>query len=156
MDHTVVTYRHRRGFGLSTPPGWEVIEDLDDTVALALLEPEAPAGFRANIVVTLETVDDDIETWQQTIEEQLAQNLPQYTVIDRERVNDRLIRRLGHYVADATGPVTMEQWATVRGMIGYVVTASVATLSYDSLTDLFTAVADSFQPTVPTDRAEGP
>lgn len=143
----MVTYEHSTGFRLSVPVGWELIEDPTAGVALVAVEPAAPAGFRANIVVTIEA-QDDLETWQRTTDEQLADQLPHFTLIDWEQVDHdgrRFIRRLAHYVGDDTGPVTMEQWATICDHVGYTITASVATLSYDSLAEAFAETATSLR-----------
>jgi hypothetical protein len=52
---------------------------------------------------------------------------------------------LAHHTTDA-GAVTLEQWTLVEQTLGNTVTASVATLEYDDMTDLFTAMAAGFQP----------
>lgn len=143
-------YRHPRfDFSLPVPHGWELLEDFRDDVAVAVIEPVALVGFRANAVVTVESVLDlDLDTWQTAADEQLTQQLPNYLLIDRENLEHddrRLIRRLCHHVAADTGSVTMEQWAVMDGDTGYTLTTSVATLSYDSLADVFADMAAEFR-----------
>ena len=135
------------GFELPVPVGWELADDLPDGVAVIAVEPTAAAGFRANAVLTVEPLPRDVglESWQETVDAQLARELPHFLLIDRETVGDggrRLMRRLGHHIGGETGPVTMEQWAIVVGDNGYTLTASVATPAYDSLADVFADMAE--------------
>lgn len=141
-------YRHPRfEFSIPIPSGWELLEDLRDDVAMAVIEPGS-IGFRANAVVTVEPVTLDLDAWQTAADEQLPQQLPNYVLLDRENLQwdgRDVVRRLGHHVAADTGSVTMEQWAVTDGAIGYTLTTSVGTLSYDSLADTFADMAAEFR-----------
>ena len=147
-------YRHPdTGCLVLVPPTWERLEDPQRGVALIAREPDDPAGFRANLVVTVDdlTADLDIDSWQEANDELLRKELRNYFLLDRERVEMSgrpVVRRLAHHAESDTGPVTMEQWAMVEGSTGYTLTASVATLSYDSLADVFSAIARRFRPGV--------
>lgn len=144
-------YRHPgAGFRMPVPPGWERMEDPQESVALITVEPVGAVDFRANMVVTLESLPPgwDLDRWQLEAEAALPGQLPNLTVLDRERLATGarpVLRRLAHYAADTTGSVTMEQWTTVAEGIGYTLTASTATLSYDSLADVFAEMAHRFR-----------
>lgn len=146
-------YRHPlAGFSLPVPPGWERIEDPQDGVALIAAEPpDGDTEFRSNAVVTVESLpfEFDLGEWQDSAETLLPQQLPNYSLIDRERLDyegRQVIRRLAHYVTAETGSVTMEQWATIAGGTGFTLTASISTLAYDSLADVFAEMALRFRP----------
>lgn len=144
-------YRHpTEGFIMPVPSGWQRVEDAQDGVALIVVEPAGQVGFRANLVVTVEPMplDPDLDSWQTDAEEMLPQQLPHYALIDRERIDKdgrEILRRLAHYVTDDTGPVTMEQWSMIEGGRGFTITCSVASLSYDSLADVFSEMALGFR-----------
>lgn len=145
-------YRHPNAdFTLPVPPEWEHVEDPQEGVAFVVVEPPGEVDFRANLVVTVEDIPDDydLDRWQRAAEQLLPGQLPNLMVLDRELIetdDDRqLLRRLAHYVADDTGPVTMEQWAVLVDGRGYTLTASIATLSYDSLADVFAEMALRFR-----------
>jgi hypothetical protein len=145
-------YRHPgTGCVVSVPPGWDRLEDPQAGVALIAREPEDPAGFRANLVVTVDDLSSgpDLEQWQADNDRLLRQELRNYFLLDREVMqfgDQPVVRRLAHHASPDTGPVTMEQWAMVSGSTGYTLTASVATLSYDSLADVFSSIARRFRP----------
>lgn len=144
-------YRHPvAGFSMPVPPGWERVEDPQPGIALITVEPVGAVDFRANMVVTVEDlpIGYDLERWQAEAERMLPGQLPNLALLDRELIAadaGPVLRRLAHYVADDTGSVTMEQWATVADGIGYTLTASIATLSYDSLADVFAEMALRFR-----------
>jgi hypothetical protein len=145
-------YRHPgTGCTVHVPPGWDRLEDPQPGVALIVREPAAPAGFRANLVLTVDELPAglDLDSWQAASDDLLGEELRNYYLLDRERLrlDDRpVVRRLAHHAAPDTGPVTMEQWATVAGSTGFTLTASVASLSYDSLADVFAEIARRFRP----------
>lgn len=102
-------------------------------------------------MITVEPVGYDlaVDAWQDSADDLLPQQLPNYSLIDRERIDiegREFIRRLGHYHGDGTGSVTMEQWATICQDRGYTITGSVATLFYDSLANTFAEMALRFRP----------
>jgi hypothetical protein len=145
-------YRHPgSGCVVPTPPGWERLEDPQPGVAVIAREPEAPAGFRANLVVTVDDLPDglDLDGWQADSDQLLQEELRNYYLLDREQIQlagHPAVRRLAHHAASDAGPVTMEQWAVVSGSKGFTLTASVATLAYDSLADVFAEIARQFRP----------
>jgi hypothetical protein len=139
------------GCMVPVPPPWERVEDPQPGVALIAREPEAPAGFQANLVVTVDQIpaDLDLDGWQAANEELLGTRLRGYCLLDRESMEVAgrpVLRRLAHHARPDAGSITMEQWATVEGVTGYTLTASVATLSYDSLAEMFAEIARRFRP----------
>lgn len=145
-------YQHPgTGCVVPMPPGWDRLEDPQPGVAVIAREPEAPAGFRANLVVTVDELPDglDLDGWQADSDRMLREELRNYYLLDREQMRlagRPAVRRLAHHAASDTGPVTMEQWAMVAGSKGFTLTASVATLAYDSLADVFAEIARQFRP----------
>jgi hypothetical protein len=146
----LVTYRHpTAGFSLPLPQGWEQVEDAEG-IALIAIEPERPPWFRANLVVTIERVgaEMDVSSWTEAGQELLEQTLQRPLMLDVEQVEigGRPARRVLVHHATETGAVTMEQWALTEGALGYTITASVGTLEYDDLADLFATAAAGFRP----------
>lgn len=148
----VVVYRHPdAGFTLPLPASWERAENARPDVALVAVEPDHAGPFRANVVVTVERIPDDldVEGWQARADELLDRALHGYLLLDRERL-DRdgraVVRRLAHHARDESGAITMEQWATVHAGRGFTLTASAGTLEYDALADTFAGIAAGFRP----------
>ena len=153
-------YRHPGGMTLPLPEAWERAEDPAPGLVLVAIEPEhAPdddPGFRANLVVTLDKLDDGLglDDWQAGTERLFPTSLGDYLVLDLERLDlsgVRGIRRLAHHRTEQNSAVTMEQWTTVLphpdgGVAGWSLTASVATAQYPSLADLFAYVAGGWRP----------
>jgi hypothetical protein len=146
----LVTYRHpTAGFSLPLPPSWERVEDTEG-VALIAVEPDRPPWFRANLVVTIEQLGAgmDLSTWTQAGHDLLEETLQRPLLLDEEQteIGGRPARRaLVHHGTEA-GAVTMEQWTLTEATLGYTVTASVGTLEYDDLADLFATMAAGFRP----------
>lgn len=117
-------------------------------VALVAVEPSGELYFRANVVVTIEAVSTttDVDRWQDDAGGVLELRLPGYVLLDREPTAAGRVRRLAHYEPPDSGPVTMEQWASLRDGLGHTITASVATPAYDGLADVFARVAEGFTP----------
>ncbi len=150
MSTGLTGYVHPSGFSMPVPPGWDTAEDPAPGVALVAAEPDN-GGFRANLVVTVDELpaDLDLTSWQATVEPMLGTALHDYILIDAEETQVRgrpTFRRLAHHLVEKSGAVTMEQWAHTEGATGYTVTASVATLAYASLADLFAEVVDGWEP----------
>lgn len=145
-------YRHPgTGCVVPLPPGWQRLEDPPPGIAVIAREPEAPAGFRANLVVNVDELPDGLglDGWQDESDRLLREELPSYYLLDREQIRlagRPAVRRLAHHAGSDTGPVTMEQWAIAVGSTGFTLTASVATLAYDSLADVFAEIARQFRP----------
>jgi hypothetical protein len=146
----LVTYRHpTAGFSLPLPRDWERVEDTEG-IALIAVEPERPPWFRANLVVTIERLEAgmDLPSWTAAGRGLLEQTLERPLLIDLDEtgIGGRPARRaLVHHTTE-TGAVTMEQWTLMEAALGYTLTASVGTLEYDDLADLFATVAAGFRP----------
>jgi hypothetical protein len=150
MTIRLATYRHpTAGFRMSLPTAWERVEDTEG-VALIAVEPERYPWFRVNLVVTIEQlpVGMDLTSWVEAGLGQLERTLQRWLLLDLEQteLSGRPAHRtLAHHTTDA-GAVTMEQWTLTEATLGYTVTASVGTLEYDDLADLFATVAAGFRP----------
>lgn len=155
MSAGLVEYRHPLGFTLPLPGGWERAEDPRPGVAVVAAEPTSDLGFRANVVVTVDDLpaDMDLHSWQAATDTMLPRALQDYLLLDLEHAElggRPVVRRLAHHLVVGSGAVTMEQWASTSGGTGYTLTASVATMGYDSLADGFAEIAAGWQP--PADR----
>jgi hypothetical protein len=150
MTVRLATYRHPgAGFTLPLPDAWARVEDAGG-VALIAVEPERYPWFRANLVVTIERLpaDMDLSRWVEAGLGQLQRTLKRWLLLDLEptEIGGRPARRtLGQHTTE-TGAVTMEQWTLTEATLGYTVTASVGTLEYDDLADLFATMAAGFRP----------
>lgn len=152
MGEELLTHRHpQAGFSISLPASWERVEDPKEGVALVAVEPDREEGFRANVVVTCEELPTgvDLDAWQGSAEELLARTLDDFLLVDRERLEldgRAVLRRLAHHAMEGTQAVTLEQWAMVHESMGYTLSASIGTLAYDSLADLFAEMGRTFRP----------
>jgi hypothetical protein len=131
-------HRHSgAGFELPLPPGWERVEDADGCALIAIEPPRAEPHMRANVVVTVERVppDEPFDAWADRSLAALEDSLREYRLIDRDGP-----RALGHYRHAEYGGVNLEQWLTLSGHWGYVVSCTTAALEYDDLCDLMQAI----------------
>jgi hypothetical protein len=150
MTLRLASYRHpTAGFRLPLPRDWERAEDTEG-IALIAVEAERPPWFRANLVVTIERLEAgmDLSSWTDAGWGLLEQTLEHPLLVDLEQteLGGRPARRaLVHHTTE-TGAVTMEQWSLTEAALGYTLTASVGTLEYDDLADLFATVAAGFRP----------
>jgi hypothetical protein len=149
---TLVSRRHDRvGFRLPVPDDWECVEDPQPGVALVALEPDSGAGFRANLVVTVDALPEgeDLVTWQAGSDALMARDLDDYVLLHLDLPEPDgsapFVHRLAHHAVGGTEAVTMRQWAIARGRTGVTLTASVTTLAYDSMADTFDAVGAAFE-----------
>jgi hypothetical protein len=102
----------------------------------------------ANLVVTNSLLNGlTFRDWQVGTEELLARTLPDYRVIDLERVNQRdgqatAGRRIAHHLAADGHALTLDQWfvANNRG-VGYTLSFTLPTRRYANLVDLVHACA---------------
>ncbi len=144
-------YEDARGFSLLVPIGWEQVVDLRADTAFVAVEPDRGAGFRANLVVTIEELPSELNliAWQAMAEPMLQRVLGDYLLIDLEHLDDNpddpAIRRLMHHVVEESGPITAEEWSSARGAMGYTLTCSISTPAYDSLADVLTEVGHSWR-----------
>lgn len=151
-------YRHESaGFQVSLPAHWESLTDVRDGVPLISVEPDQGLGFRANLVVTTEPLPEGLtlQRWQERADEIMTRVMEQYLLLDRQYFlpgGRPTLHRLTHHADEHDNAVTTEQWATVGGSTGYTLTASVHSLAFDGLADLFSEVAAGF---APLDRRSG-
>lgn len=122
------------GAGFDAPGDWEVVRTGEETT-LAVLEPDQPdGGFRASLVLT--AVDNGgltFRDWQNGSEALLARDMPDYLVIDLEKLDldgRPAGRRLAHYAGPAGQALVMEQWFTAAGGTGYTLTATIDSVRY--------------------------
>lgn len=150
MTMPLALYRHpTAGFTMPLPTAWERVEDTRG-VALISRELERFPWFRANLVVTIEQlpVDMNLAGWVTAGLGQLERALQRWLLLDLEQteIGGRPAHRtLGHHLTEM-GAVTMEQWTLVEAALGYTLTASVGTLEYVELADLFATMAAGFHP----------
>jgi hypothetical protein len=136
-------HRHSgAGFELPLPPGWERVEDANGCALLAIEPPRAEPHLRANVVVTVERVsrDETLAAWADRSFAALEDSLRRYRLIDRDGAHG-----LGHYVHADYGGVNLEQWLTLAGDWGYVVSCTTAALEYDDLCDLMQAIGEGLR-----------
>lgn len=154
MNPILKAYQHpSAGFTLSLPEGWETATDVAG-VALIAVAPDRGAGwFRTNLVVTLEQLaTPDLATWQEEALALMRYGLNEFLLVDVEEVEVagyRARRLVAHHRPETDGQaasVTMEQWTLVVGRLGYTLTASMASLDYPELADMFTAMVTDFRP----------
>ena len=135
------------GVALTLPPGWEAVRDPQPGVRLIALEPPDLAGFRTNLVVTVEDVGDlSFEDWQLGCDELLPRTLQDYLLLDLERLDDGQgpgVRRLAQHSAAGTRWVTLEQWVALVGSTGVTLSATVETARYDAAADELATIAAS-------------
>ena len=148
-DRLVVYYHRGEGFAMPVPRTWVLREDPQEKVAVVVAEPEADDGFRANLVVTVDRLEpgQSLDDWQQFTEEVSPRLLDDYVLLDTELQDNggfAVFRRLAHHVNHDGVPLTMEQWATVRGSRGYTLTATEMTMRLPYSAGLFATVAKGF------------
>jgi hypothetical protein len=150
MTMPLTPYRHpTAGFTIPLPTAWQRAVDTEG-VALIAIELERFRWFRANLVVTIERlpVDMNLAGWVTAGLGQLERALQRWLLLDLEEtaIGGRPAHRtLGHHLTEM-GAVTMEQWTLVEAALGYTLTASVGTLEYVELADLFATMAAGFHP----------
>jgi hypothetical protein len=151
MSEELETYRHSSaGFELPLPPDWEHTENVHGAALVSVEPPRDEPHFRANVVVTVESLGPDVEleSWAERSLEALGESLDRLRVIDVDsvQIGDLPARRaLTHYLHDRFGGVNLEQWSLVHGELGYVVSCSTAALEYDDLWPLTNAVAEGLR-----------
>lgn len=146
--------RHPSGlFTIDVPADWETAFDVED-VALVVVDPVDDFGFQPNLVVTVEHPEEplDVDRWFSAQPEVLAAVLEDARLLDLEVTElsgQPAMRLLVHHFVDGA-PVTVEQWTALVGGLGWFVSGSVASLSYDHLADRFRDAAHSMRIAVPT------
>jgi hypothetical protein len=138
-------------FGLSLPAGWERAEGVDGCALLAVEPPRDDAHFRANVVVTVESLPAgaSLEGWAERSRDALRESLNRLRVIDLEVTELCGLpahRTLAHYVHRQFGGVVLEQWALAERPLGFVLSCSGGALEYDDLADLNHMIAAGLRP----------
>lgn len=134
-------------FELAIPAGATVTSDLPPVMRLTEVRPN---GFTPTLAVTAETLaaDVDLTVWVDASVLEQQRWLAGARELDREPVQMKTgaaIRTLAHHASGAHA-VTLEQWWTVVGTRGWLVSAACASTDYDQLTDTFSSSAESFRP----------
>jgi hypothetical protein len=151
MSEELETYRHpSAGFELPLPPDWEHTENVHGCALVSVEPPREEPHFRANVVVTVESLGAgvELEGWAERSLDALRESLDRLRVIDLDSVEIGGLparRALTHYLHDRYGGINLEQWSLVHGELGYVVSCSTAALEYDDLWPLTNAVAEGLR-----------
>jgi hypothetical protein len=149
MSEELETYRHpTAAFELPLPAGWERSENVHGCALIAVEPPRDDPHFRANVVVTVERLETELEGWAERSLDALRDSLDRLRVIDLDSVEVSGLsarRALTHYLHDSYGGVNLEQWSLVHGGFGYVVSCSTAALEYDDLWALTNGVAEGLR-----------
>lgn len=139
------------GFSISLPGHLDLSTDVDG-VALAAVEEVGDEQLAASVVVTVERVDTS-QAWIERSRDRVVAALSHGYLLDEERLtdtgSDADARILVHYLHPAHGGTVLEQWLTLSGGYGYVVSCTAPALEYDELADAFNRVGESFRPTPP-------
>lgn len=148
-DRLVVYYHRGEGFAMPVPRSWVLRENPQDTIAVVVAAPDEEDGFRTNLVVSVDRLEpgQTLDDWQQYAEEAAPGLLADYVLLDTELQDNgghTVFRRLAHHVNPDGIPLTMEQWATVRGNRGYTLTATEMTMRLPNSAGLFATVAKGF------------
>lgn len=135
------------------PQGWDkVARPLPGTLWTAVepVDLDRPDRFRANLVLTCDDLGAlTFRDWQVASDEVLPTMLQDYLLIDLERLEldgRPAGRRLAHHVDQAARALTMEQWFVAGDDLGWTLTATVETWTYDALADELAAVAAAWHP----------
>jgi hypothetical protein len=151
MSAELETYRHpSAGFELPLPAEWERAENVQGCALVAVEPPREDPHFRANVVVTIEQLeqDDQLEPWAERSLDALRESLDRLRVIDLDasEVGGLSARRaLTHYLHGQFGGINLEQWSLVHCGLGFVVSCSTAALEYDDLWLLTNTVAEGLR-----------
>ena len=135
------------------PLGWDKVARPRPGTVWTAVEPadlEQRDRFRANLVLTCDALGGlTFRDWQVASDEVLPTMLQDYLLIDLERleVDGRPGgRRLAHHVDHAARALTMEQWFVAGDDLGWTLTATVETWSYDGVADELAGIAASWRP----------
>jgi hypothetical protein len=141
-------------FALLVPAGWERVEPPVDEVRLVVVEPLAEQGFRANCVVTVDTLPAglDLGQWQDGNDAMMPAMLDDWQLLDRvterrdsgARGSQHVVHRLGHHSAAGGAPVSMRQVALIDQGRALTLTTSIWTPSYPSLLSAVLRIERSF------------
>lgn len=145
------------------PSGWDKVARSRPGTVWAAVEPvdlDRPDAFRANLVLTCDALGGlTFRDWQVASDEVLPTMLDDFVLVDLERIElDGRPggRRLAHHVDQAARALTMEQWFVADDDLGWTLTATVETWSYDALADDLAAVAAAWHPLTAAPAGERP
>jgi hypothetical protein len=118
-----------------------------------------PERFRTTVVLTEQSTGGlGFRDWQAGTDELLPRVLPDYLVVDLEKVTldgHPGGRRLAHHAGPRGEALTMEQWFTEVDGVGHTLTVTIETWRYDALADTYAAVAAAWTPGRPVDAGAG-
>ena len=144
------------------PAGWDKVARPRPGTLWTAVEPvdlEQPGRFRSNLVLTRDDLGGlTFRDWQVASDQVLPRMLQDFVLVDLERLDlDGRPggRRLAHHVDQAARALTMEQWFVADGDLGWTLTATVETLSYDALADALAEVAASWRPLTGLEAGDG-
>lgn len=142
------------GFSLLVPREWERVDQPTDEVRFVAVEPLDDQGFRANVVVTVDTLPPGLtlDAWQGGNDTMMATMMDGWHLLDRYLESRRgdagedvsVVRRLGHHVVGGMAPVTMRQLAMATRGRGYTLTTSIWTPTYPDMLAMVCQFEDSF------------
>lgn len=137
------------GFAIPAPRTWLMRKNPQESIAVIFVAPPEHDDFRPNVVVTVDDLESGqtLESWQDFVDSVSPRMLDQYVVLDNENIERngrRVHRRLAHHMNAEGTALTMEQWATVRGNVGYTVTTTAETMELHDSAALFAAIARGF------------
>lgn len=132
-------------FSVTIPTGWQILDEPRVALPLVAVEPQRLEAFRANLVVTVSSLPQDmtLRDWQMGTDVLLPETLRDYLLLDLEHVElDGVpgVRRLYCHVASGFA-VTGEQWAVRHGDRGIALSVTVATVDWDAAADELAACA---------------
>lgn len=142
------SYSHEElGFSVALLDGMRVVLELPPTVAF---EPDRDWSFQPACVVTAEPRAEAVEldAWVDAGLALQQQRLLALLVIDRqpaETAGHATVRTLSHHVVREHA-VTLEQWWLLDATRGWALSASCGTLDYSDVSDWFTHLVSSFEP----------
>lgn len=137
----------------AVPQGWDkVTRPRSGTVwtAVEAVDLDRPDRFRANLVMTCDDLGGlTFKEWQVASDGVLPAMLQDYLLLDLERLElDGRPggRRLAHHVDQSARALTMEQWFVAEDDLGWTLTATVETWSYDAVADELADMAAAWRP----------
>lgn len=149
-DQLVMYHHSTAGFSVPAPRDWLLREDPQARVAVVIVAPESGNDFRPNMVVTVDDLEpgQTLHTWQDFVESVNPEMLDRYLLIDTEvraLRGHNVFRRLAHHANPDGVSLTMDQWSTIRGNVGYTLTATAETMEFQQTAGMFAAIAGGFR-----------
>lgn len=122
----------RGGVTCAVPDDWDEIPVETPDVLYVSRQVDLPlTGFRANMVLTISTLEDlSLAAWQGQNEMAMARTLTGFQLLDRAETNlagRPAIYRLGTYINSEGAELTVQQWSARQGDSGLSLTITCAT-----------------------------